>query len=120
MSKIVFLHGFYLALRSRSGSRSKVGSKVKVKGWGQGQISGAQRSIIGARLCRVQQRAIRVITSLKAFVCASVISGRMRIIARMRSIGVLIIYFKLIIVANQSNFLLNLSQRSILRRKSCN
>ena len=34
----------------RSGSRSKVEAK------GQVQISGAQRSILGARLCRVQQR----------------------------------------------------------------
>ena len=55
MPKIMFLHGCYLALRSRS----KVG--VKVTGRGQGQRSrsevgsrsnsGAQRSIIGARLC---------------------------------------------------------------------
>ncbi len=35
----------------------------KVKG--QGQLSGAQRSILGARLCRVQKRAIGVITSLR-------------------------------------------------------
>ncbi len=47
------------------------------------------------RLCALSwlnlQRAIRVITSLKVYVCVSVISGHMRIIARMRSIGVLII-----------------------------
>ncbi len=42
-----------------SGSRSK----VEVKG--QGPISGAQQSILGARLCRVQQKAITVITSSK-------------------------------------------------------
>ena len=44
-------------------SRSKVGSRscVKVKG----QISGVQRSILGDRLCRVQQRAKIVITSLR-------------------------------------------------------
>ncbi len=63
MPKIMFLHGCYLAL----GSRSKV--EVKVKGWGQGQIFGVQRSIIGAQLCRVQQKEIRVITSLR---CLSV------------------------------------------------
>ncbi len=40
--------------------------------------------LLGARLCRVQQRALRVITSLR---CLSVISGRMRIIVWMRSIG---------------------------------
>ena len=38
--------------------------EVKVKG--QGQMSGVQRSILGARLCQVQQRAIRVITSLRS------------------------------------------------------
>ncbi len=36
---------------------------------------------------RVQQRAIGVITSLQVFVCMSVISGHMRVIAQMRSIG---------------------------------
>ncbi len=39
----------------------------------------------------MQQRAIGVITSLQVFVCVSVISGRMRVIARRWSIGVLII-----------------------------
>ncbi len=65
MPKIMFLHGCYLALRSRSKVGIKVKGRVKVKG----QISGAQRSIIGARLCRVQQRAMRVITNLR---CLSV------------------------------------------------
>ncbi len=65
----------------RSGSRSW----IKVKG--QGQISGAQQSILGARLCRVQQRAIKGHYQSKVFVCVSVISGHMRIIKRMRSIG---------------------------------
>ncbi len=75
-------HALYLALRSRSkvgvkvkgqgqgrgqGQRSRSRSLVKAKG--QGRISGTQRSILGARLCRVQQRAIRVITSLR---CLSV------------------------------------------------
>ncbi len=40
-----------------------------------------------------QQRAIGVITSLQVFVCVSVISGRMRIIARRRSIGFYLIIF---------------------------
>ncbi len=56
MPKIVFWHHCYLALRSRS--------KVGVKVMGQGQTSGAQRSILGAWLCRVQLRAVRGITSL--------------------------------------------------------
>ncbi len=49
-----------------SGSRSK----VRVKFIGQGQISGVQRSILDARLCRVQQRAIRVIAILRCL-CVS-------------------------------------------------
>ncbi len=89
MPKIVFLHGCYLALRSRS----KVGVKVKGRGQGQmsgqGQFSGVQQSMIGARLCRVQQRAMSHY-QFKVFVCVSVISGRVRIITRMLSIGVLI------------------------------
>ncbi len=67
------------------GQGHRSGSRVKVKG--QGQLSGAQWSILGARRCRVQQGAIGVITSFQAFVCVFVISGRMRVIARMRSIG---------------------------------
>ncbi len=49
------------------GQGQKVGVKVKGQGQrsGKDQISGAQWSIIGARLCRLQQRAIRVITSLR-------------------------------------------------------
>ncbi len=38
--------------------------KVKAKGRGQSQISRAQRSILLVWLCSVQQRVIRVITSL--------------------------------------------------------
>ncbi len=73
---------------------------------GQGQSSGTQQSILGARLCRVQQRAIIVITSLRCLclcnqctytdnsmdavnlhlICVSVISGRIQIIAWMQSI----------------------------------
>ncbi len=49
------------------GQKSVSRSWVEFKG--QGQISGAQRSILGARLCRVQQRAIIVITSQR---CSSV------------------------------------------------
>ena len=35
----------------------------------QGQISGAQRSILGALLCRVQQRAKKGHNQSKEFVC---------------------------------------------------
>ncbi len=76
MPKIVFLRHCYLDLRSMS--------KVRVKVKGEGQLFGAQRSILGARLCRVQQRAIGVITSLQVFVYVSVISGHMRVNARRR------------------------------------
>ena len=54
-------------------SRSKV--RVMVKGWGQsrgqGQISGVQRSILGALLCRVRQRAKKSHYQYKVFVCVS-------------------------------------------------
>ena len=58
--------------------------KVMVKGRGQGQRSGS-RSILGAQLCRVQQN--RSHYQSKVIVCMSVISRRVRLIARMRSIG---------------------------------
>ncbi len=61
MPTIEFGYHCYLALWSRS--------KVGVKVMGQGQISGAQWMIIGAQHCRAQQRAIRVIISLR---CLSV------------------------------------------------
>ncbi len=51
------------------GQGQRSGSRLFVKVKGQGKISGAQRSILGAQLCRVQQRAIRVITGLR---CLSV------------------------------------------------
>ncbi len=86
MPKIVFYITVTLIQGQRSGSRSR----VKVKG--QGQLSGAQRSILGARLCRVQQRAKRSHYQSKVIVCVSVISRHVRLIARMWSIGVLI-YF---------------------------
>ena len=59
MPKIVFWTLCYLALGLRSevmgqGKRSR--SQVEVKG--QGELSGAQRSILGTRLCRVEQRVI--------------------------------------------------------------
>ncbi len=63
--------------------------RVPSHGWtvqGQGQMYGAQRSILGARLCRVQQRASTTITSLRSL-SVSVIRGRLRIVAWMRSIG---------------------------------
>ncbi len=63
MLKIVFFSSLLPCFKVKG--RVKVGVKVM----GQGQLSGAQRSILGARLCRVQQRAIGVITSLR---CLSV------------------------------------------------
>ncbi len=60
MQKIVFLHHCYIALRSRS----KVWVEVVVKVMGQGQMYGVQRSILGARLWQVQQRAPTTITCL--------------------------------------------------------
>ena len=77
-------HNCYLALRSisqfrvkvkgrrqgqwsgqgqRSESRSKVGVKVK------GQFSGTQRSTLGARLCRVKQRAKKSNYQSEVFLC---------------------------------------------------
>ncbi len=49
------------------GQGQRSGSRVKAKS--QGQISGTQQSILGARLCRLQQRAIEVMSSLR---CLSV------------------------------------------------
>ena len=40
-------------------------------GQGQGQISGAQQTILGARLCRVQQRAKKSRYQSEVFVCES-------------------------------------------------
>ncbi len=81
MPKIVFWHLCYLALRSRS----KVGVKVTLKVKGQSQISGVQRSILGARLCRVQQRAKKSHYQSYVFVCVS--SNRVDAVDR------LLIYF---------------------------
>ncbi len=86
MPKNVFLHHCYLALRSRS--------KVKVKVKGQGQRSRltfwrAAVDIRGSALPSAE-KGNRSHYQFKVFVCVSLISGRMRIIARMRSIGVLI------------------------------
>ena len=77
------LHHCHIALRSRS--------KVEVKVMGQGRIFGTQRSILGARLCQVQQRAT-TITSLRSKVCVSVISQHMQIIAQMQSISFYFFY----------------------------
>ncbi len=62
---------FYITvtLLNGQGKWSRSMSKVRVKVTGQGQLSSVQRSLIGAQLCRVQQRAIEVITSLR---CLSV------------------------------------------------
>ncbi len=50
--------------------KSRVLTVLKVEVIGQGQITGVQRLIFGVRLCQVQHRAIRVITSLRClYVC---------------------------------------------------
>ncbi len=75
-------------------SRSKV--SVKVKGRGQGHGSGSRsnfwRAAVDIRGSALSSAAnsIRSDYQSKVFVCVSVIRGRIRIIARMRSIGVLI------------------------------
>ena len=71
-----------VTLLKGQGQRSRSSSRVKFKG--QGQFSGAQRSILGARLCQVQQPAKKSHYQSKVFVCVSVISGRVRIIAQNR------------------------------------
>ena len=61
----------------------------------QGQFSGVQRSILGAWLCLTSAAksnnhncgAKKSRYQSKVFDCVSVMSGYMRIIARMRSIG---------------------------------
>ncbi len=89
MPKIVFCHHSYLASRSRS----KVGLKVKCQGQGHGS-----RSKVNALLWRaaVDIRGSALPSAVKSnrshyqskvFVCVSIISRRMRIIAQMRSIG---------------------------------
>ncbi len=96
MPKIMILHGCYLALRSRS----KVG--VMVKGRDEGQRL-RSRSKVGSRSnfwrAAVDNRGSALPSAAKSnkshyqfkvFVCVSVISGRMRIITRMRSVSVLI------------------------------
>ncbi len=65
-------------------SRSKVGVKVRVKVIGRGQTSSMQRSILGARLCRVHQRAIRVITSPR---CLSACLKSLRVCGLLRECG---------------------------------
>ncbi len=106
MPKIMFLQGCYLALRSRS----KVG--VKVIGRGQGQRSGSRSNF---RRAAVDNRGSALPSAAKSkkshyqfkvFVYVSVISGRMRIIARMRSIGVLLA---------KANFFVNVSLFNFLR-----
>ena len=72
--KVVFWHHCYLALRSRSNVRSRSGSRSRVNVRGQSQISCSQRSILGARLCRVQQRAQKsYYPRCKVFVCVSLL-----------------------------------------------
>ncbi len=88
MPKIVFLHGLYLALRSRS----KVG--VKVKSWGQGHRSNVWRAAVDIRGSALPSAAKsnKSHYQSRVFVCVSVIGRHIGIIARMRSIGVLIFF----------------------------
>ena len=90
MPKNMFLHGCYFALRSRL----KVG--VKVKGQGQGHRSGSRsnfrRAVVNNRGSALPSAAkSNKSHQFKVYVCVSVISGHMRIVTRMRSIGVLIL-----------------------------
>ncbi len=90
--------------RSRSNAQNRVFTwllpcfKVKVKVRGQGQKSGSRSNFWHAA---VDNRGSALPSAAKSnkshyqykvFVCVSVIIGRVRIIARMRSIGVLIKY----------------------------
>ena len=59
----------------------KVWVKVGVKVTDQGQISGVQRSILGARLCRVQQRAKKSHYQSKVFVCRVYVIDRLLILS---------------------------------------
>ena len=88
MSKIMFLHHCSLALRSRS----KVGVKVGGRRQGHGSRSTLWRAAVDIRASALPsaENGNRSHNKFKVFVCVSLISGRMRIIARMRSIGVLI------------------------------
>ena len=85
MPKFVFLHQCYIALRSRL----KVVVKVRVKVTGQGQIFGMQRSIVDIRGSTLPSAAMsdNHHYQSKMYVCVSVMSGRLWIIAQMRSIG---------------------------------
>ncbi len=64
MSKIVFWQHCYLVTTLLGQGQSLASrSNVRAKVMGQGQISCVQQSILGARLCRVQQRPTALITS---------------------------------------------------------
>ncbi len=88
MPKTVFLYHCHRALMSRS--------KVKVKGRGQGHgsRSNSWRAVVDIRGSALPSAAksIRSDYQSKVFVCVSVIRGHIWIIARMRSIGVLIFF----------------------------
>ena len=61
---------FYITVTLLWGQGQRSGSRSRVKVMGQGQLSGTQRSILGARLCRVQQ-SNRSHYQFKVFVCVS-------------------------------------------------
>ena len=77
MSKIVFVHHCYLAIRS------------KVRGQGQMSRSTFQCTVVDIRGSTLPSAAKsnRRHYQSKVIVCVSVISGRLRVIARMQSIG---------------------------------
>ncbi len=78
MPKIMFLHGCYLALRSRWGSRSKVEGKFKGS---RSNFWGAAVDNRGSALPSAA-KSNKSHYHFKVFVCVSVISGHMRICGR--------------------------------------
>ncbi len=69
---------------------------VKVTGQGQRSRSTFGRAAVDIRGSALPSagKGNRTHYQFKVFVCVSLISGRMRIIARMRSIGVLILVYR--------------------------
>ncbi len=86
---------FYITVTLLKGQGQRSGSRSKVKVMGQGQMSRSSfwRAAVDIRGSALPSAAksIRSHYQFYVFVCVSLISGRMRIIARMRSIGVLLL-----------------------------
>ena len=87
MPKIVFLHHYYLGQGRGQGQRS--GSRSKVTDQGQRSRSTFRHAAVDIRGSALPSAAKSNWShySLEVFVCVSVISWHMRVIARMRSIG---------------------------------